>query len=373
MLIPTRIEPSVLPADLTPRRVDAEFRRLLASGVEMHVAGAARKNPKGLLSRGYAPRHRIDLFDTTFYVAKVRQNEDIRFFVAYILQPQRSTGRPRIHPRIFYKDISLVWRSASHFIRSDDENWIGKGDVNIIVRDGKELIESDEATTDLPLEMQTALESLIRGVKRIPYDDVAVSLVLRRGPDDRVEPYRDFTEPRRRAAADRRNLVNGGRRIARFRRNNDPGSLVFAEGFSPDFKRGVVETVQSKSRMYGGILKRFRIVSRNKKVQYLFFGGPHQAWIGSCQATTTELSSFGVRTIDVAADEHFLLPGFEYHSTDDEPGENGVVSQIPPGFAGAWSKVDPTRADASPWLERVPVIREFRRTLLRRSKERGRT
>ena len=120
--------------------------------------------------------------------------------------------------------------------------------------------------------------------------------------------------------------------------------------------------------MYGGILKRFRIVSRNKKVQYLFFGGPHQAWIGSCQATTTELSSFGVRTIDVAADDQLLLPGFEYHSVDDEPGENGVVSQIPPGFAGAWSQVDPTRADASPWLERVPVIREFRRTLLRRAK-----
>jgi hypothetical protein len=64
-----------------------------------------------------------------------------------------------------------------------------------------------------------------------------------------------------------------------------------------------------------------------------------------------------VRTVDVVADEDVFVPGYEYHYLED-----GVLySQIPPGFAGAASDVDPTRADASPWLEKLPVIQEFRR------------
>ena len=84
---------------------------------------------------------------------------------------------------------------------------------------------------------------------------------------------------------------------------------------------------------------------------------PRQVWIIPAQALTTELSSYGVRTIDVVADEDLFVPGYEYHYR--EGGE--LYSQIPPGFAGPASEVDPTRADASPWLERLPVIQAFRR------------
>ena len=35
------------------------------------------------------------------------------------------------------------------------------------------------------------------------------------------------------------------------------------------------------------------------------------------QATTTDLSSFGVRTLDASVDEDLLLPGFEYHFMDE--------------------------------------------------------
>jgi hypothetical protein len=44
------------------------------------------------------------------------------------------------------------------------------------------------------------------------------------------------------------------------------------------------------------------------------------------------------------------------------------VSQIPEGFAGAASEVDPSRADASRWLDQLPVIREFRRKILKDSR-----
>ncbi len=343
------------------RRIEREFLSLLDAGAKLVPVGTARKRPRALLRRGYMPRYRIDLFDTTFYLSRVRQNEDIRFFVAYLVQGSRR----QIHPRIFYKDVSLVWRSASHFVRSEQENWIGKGDVKVVRQGGEEWVESDEATTDLPLEIQTALESLIRRVSRIPTDHEAVALVLRRGPDDRVEPYRDFSGPRRHAQADRRNLVNGGRSIARFARRRDPTSLRIAKGYEPDFAAGILEVEESKSRLYGGLLRRYRILSRNQQVQYLFFAGPRQVWIGALQATTTELSSYGVRTIDVPADEDLLLPGYEYHFLDDAEDPPVFVSQIPKGFAGPSSEVDPSRADASPWLDRVPVIRQFRRQVLR--------
>jgi len=364
-VVESRVVASVEPSALSPRQVGQEFCSLLEAGAKLEPAGAARRRPRVLLER-YPPRHKIELLDVTYYLSDARQNADIRFFVAYVVRGLRARAR-RIHPRLFYKDISLTWRSASHHVRSEEENWIGKGDVKTVVEDGEELVVSNELTTDLPLEIQTALETCLRRARRVPRDEVAVGLVLRRGPDDRIEPYRDFTGPRRRAAANPRNRVNRGRPIARFTRKNDPASLRFARGYEPDFADGVVEAGEGTSRLYGGRLRRFRIVSRNRKVQYLFIAGPHQAWIASCQPTTTEIMSYGVRTLDVAVDDDLLLPGYEYHYLDESEDPPALHSQIPPGFAGAVSDVDPSRADASPWLDRVPVIREFRRKVLGRA------
>jgi hypothetical protein len=188
--------------------------------------------------------------------------------------------------------------------------------------------------------------------------------VLRRGPDDRLDPYRDFTEPRRRAAADPRNRINGGRSIARFTRRNDPSSLRFVRGFEPDFAKGLLETSTSMSRLYGGKLRRFRVLSRNRRVQYLFFAGPRHVWIIPPQATTTELSSYGLRTIDVIADEDLCIPAYEYHFMDDSEDPPVLFSQIPEGFVGEPSVHDPARSDASPWIDQLPVVREFRKKLL---------
>ncbi len=117
--------------------------------------------------------------------------------------------------------------------------------------------------------------------------------------------------------------------------------------------------------MYGGKLQRFRILSRNRKVQYLFIAGPKHVWIIPPQATTTELSTYGVRTIDVVADEDLFVPGYEYHYFDETADESEHFSQIPEGFAGELSEHDNDRADASAWLDPIPVIREFRRKVLR--------
>jgi len=244
---------------------------------------------------------------------------------------------------------------------------------------GEEVLCSAESTTDLPLEIQDALEALSRSLRRIPYDDLAPELVLRNGPADRVRPYRDFLEPRRRAAANPANLVHGGAKVAWFEEPGVPGSLRFAPGFEPDFERGVLERSTSKSALYGGEIARHRILSRNRRIQYLFLAGPRHVWIIPPQALTTELSTFGVRTVDVEVDDDLCIPGFEYHfvngdgehtSGEGEEEAGALASQIPAGYAGAKSEHDPTRADASPWLDALPVVQEFRAKVLAREARR---
>jgi hypothetical protein len=364
--IPIRIVPSARPSEQTPREVGREVRALLEAGYRLRPLGTVKAEPERLLRPAYAPRHKIELFDAVYYLSNPRQNPDLRFFVAYVLPDRTATRRRTLHPRLFYKDVSLVWRSASHFARSEAGDWIGKGDVRSFVEDGEERVVSVESTTDLPLEIQTALESLLGRVRRIPRDDDAIALVLRRAPLDRIEPYDDFVQPRRRARACPRNRVNGGRPVARFRRRNDPGSLRFVAGFEPDFDGGIVEKSRSRSRLYGGRLRRFRILSRNRHIQYLFFAGPRHVWIVPPQATTAEISSYGVRTVDVEVDEDLCVPGYEYHFVDEWQDPPVLVSQIPEGFVGEPSELDGSRADASAWLDRLPVVREFRRKVLGR-------
>jgi hypothetical protein len=50
---------------------------------------------------------------------------------------------------------------------------------------------------------------------------------------------------------------------------------------------------------------------------------------------------------------------------DDSEEPPVLYSQIPPGFAGPPCPLDDARADASPWLDRTPVVQEFRRKVLR--------
>ncbi len=359
------IVPSSRPSEADPRRVAAEFSALLDRGFKLRPAGTAKQDPERALRR-YKPRYAIDLFDTRYYLTDIRQNPDIRFFVAYV----RLGERKSLYPRIFYKDVSLVWRSASHFVRSENENWIGKGELRTEVIDGEEYGVSAEETTDLPLEIQTALEMLLRNAQRIPTDHKAVELILRRGGDNRIAAFADFTRPRENARSDPANLVNGGRTIARFTRPGDPRSLVIERGYEPDFEDGILEHTVSKSRLYGGKLERFRIVSTNREVQYLFMAGPKQVWIIPPQATSRLITSYGVRAIDVITDEDLCLPGFEYHFLDETEDPPEWVSQIPPGFVGEPSPLDPDRCNASAWIDRMPVVKQFRKEVLGRPRPR---
>jgi hypothetical protein len=363
MTLETSIITSVRPSTLSPAQVRRELETLIDDGAPVLPAGKARRKPLGLVAT-YPPSFKLELWGTRFYLSTVRQNPQLRFCIAYLAQAHYRSGRTQIYPRIFYKDGSLVWRCASHIAVNGQGIWVGKGDVTTKLISGDEYIHSLEATTDLPLELQTAVEDLSRSVGKVQRDGVALLQVLRQAPEGRIEPYREFSDPRRRAEKDRRNLINGGKPVAYFRRANDPTSLRFVKGYEPNFRRGVLEHARSKSMMYGGTIERFRVLSINKRIQYLFFAGPDNAWIVPPQTTKTELSSFGVRTIDVPIDENLCVPGYEYHYVDESVDPPEPYSQIPAGFVGHANTHDPDRADASPWIEQMPVMREFRRRLL---------
>jgi hypothetical protein len=353
----------VLPSDMTTRQVEREFRKLIGQGVRIRPAGRAKDDPSSLLSMGYTPKHKVRLFEATYYLTNFRYDINFAFFVAYV----SLDAKREIHPRLFYKDLSLVWRVATHYIRSEEDNWIGKGDLKRGFENGIEMEYSAEETTNLPLEIQSALDVISRKA-RARRDDRAVELILRNAPDGRFEPYHDFIAPRRRAASDERNLINHGEYVAFFGRKNDPTSLRFVSGFEPDFENGIIEVSRLRSRMFGGDVEKFRILSKNGEIQYQFVAAPKHAWIIPAQALTTEITTYGVRTIDVAADEDLFVPGYEYHFIDETEDPPRLLSQIPEGFAGEASEVDPSRADASPWLDMLPVIERFRRTVLRRAR-----
>lgn len=367
-LIPTEIVASVSREDLSSREVAREFQAIMDGGTKFKIAGTAKANPELLLKSKLKPKHKIALFRTSYFFSDVLQVPELRFFVCYVVQ-QSTRGKSFVYPRIVYKDLSLIWRSASHFTSEEEGIWVGKGDVREVVQDGEEMIVSDESTTDLPLEMQTSVEGLLSHSKRPAGGNGVLELVLRQSPPDRVEPYRDFIVPRQRARANPKNLVNRGKPVARFSRTNDPTSLKFTKGFEPDFENGILERSKSRSKLYGGQLLRFRILSTNQKVQYYFFAGKTHVWLAPPQALTTQLSSYGVRTIDVAADDDLSLPGYEYHHYEETENGPELYSQIPLGYVGEFCPVDDAKADAGPWLDQLPVVVEFRKLVLKSKRQ----
>ncbi len=352
--------------------VQREFMALVADDARFSIAGSANGDPDLLFQNSLKPRHKIELFDTTYYLTNIRQIPELRFMVAYIVSPVLATRGNRgrdvtrdIAVRVFYKDLSLAWRVASHYTLVDDVLWIGKGDVHDQIVDGEEVVASNESTTDIPVEMQSALELLIRNAKPSRGGLSVLDLVVRKPPGDRLRPYRDFIAPRQKAQSNPGNLINRGRSVARFTRRNDPTSLKIVAGYEPDFKNGIIERTRTRSGLYGGVLRRFRILSVNREIQYYFFAGKKHVWLMPPQATTTALSSYGVRTVDVVADDDLFIPGYEYHHYEDSSDGPVLYSQIPPGFAGEVCPYDEDKADASPWLDRIPLIKQFRRQVLK--------
>lgn len=359
--IPVETIQNVIPEEKTSYQVGRDFRQLLATGYRLRADGQAKVEPGSLLRKGYSPKYEIALFGARFFLCNQRDAHGLKVIPGYVLQSSRwRNGPATLHARLFYKDSSLVWRTASHYVNTNDEHWIGKGAVRWVKKRGMRGWFSAEETTNLPLEMQAAMDTVSQRGPRKHNDNRILGLVVRNAPTDRVWPYHDFAAPRDRAMKVAANRINNNRQIAWFEDDYDPRSLRFASGFQPDFK-AVIDVSNSRSSMYGGKIQKYRIASKNHLVQYMFVVGKQHVWLINPQAFTTELSSFGLRTVDAIADEDIFIPGYEFF---DNEGSGEIDDQIPPGFAGEVCAVDPDRADASPWNEKLPVVRSFRRSIL---------
>ena len=154
--IPVATVANVEAADKSPRRVASDFRRLLDDGYELRADGRAAGDPTALLGMGYTPKYETELFATRFFLCNQRDADGLKIMPAYVLP----AGERRIHARVFYKDSSLVWRSASHYISTPEVEWIGKGAAKSVLENGKRQWYSAEETTNLPFEMQAALDHL---------------------------------------------------------------------------------------------------------------------------------------------------------------------------------------------------------------------
>jgi len=209
--------------------------------------------------------------------------------------------------------------------------------------------------------LQSALDHVSRS-KKSRSDPEAIHLVLRRGSTSRTHPFADFTTPRQKASLHQQ--INKGKPVARFRRKGDPASLTFTRGFEPDFQNGFIECQPSGSRLYGGALEKYRFLSTNKQIQYQVVSSPTHVFVNHPQTLTTELMSYGTRTLDVFGDDDAFLPGFEYHFMDDATDPPTLYSQIPEGYVGVVGDPDPERADAAPWLEALPIVQRFRKEVL---------
>ncbi len=332
-------------------QIERDFRRLLNGGRRLATSGSAASAPEALLSGGFSPKSKLSLFGTDIYLTRPRQNPDLRFFVAYVAPKQQPS---KVFARIFYKDISLIWRCASHLFLEGEEMWIGKGDVRIDQRDGYAYTESVESTTDLPFEIQTAIELLNRA-KNVRQEVAVLEQILHRASRNRIRAFAEFTAPRTQAKRAGQ-VIAKGKKVVRFRKFDDPSSLEVLPGYEPDWDNGLVETYAHPSRLYGGTVTRYRFLSVNREIQHLLFLAPRHAWMIPPHALSTRISSFGVRVVDVNFDEEAYVPGFEYHFE-----EEGVLhSQIPEGYVGELSEIDDSRADASAWLNQIPLLRELR-------------
>ena len=194
-----------------------------------------------------------------------------------------------LFPRLFYKDSSLVWRCATHFISAPGVHWIGKGDLKRIDEEDGQTEYSAEETTNLPYEMQGALDELRRRTKEVPWDARALRRILR-GAGGRFEAYADFIGPSRRAAA---KPATASTRA--------PGG-----GFESR-KTGLPAHRAGASRPTSDAWERCRSASRSmaasreaahplaeREIQYQFVAGP--ARLDHPASAHHRLSSYGVRS-----------------------------------------------------------------------------
>jgi len=137
--------------------------------------------------------------------------------------------------------------------------------------------------------------------------------------------------------------------------------------------------------IYGNHDVRENSLKPNDSIHILFAGGHLQRlsedtpWIGTVGGTRVVVGGtvWGERLpkqFDPKDPDHALtvwvthhdifIPGYEYHHMEETKNGPELYSQIPKGFAGKTCPLDDAKADASAWLDQLPVVKQFRKSVL---------
>jgi hypothetical protein len=122
---------------------------------------------------------------------------------------------------------------------------------------------------------------------------------------------------------------------------------------------------RSASHLYGGVVRKYRIRSENGAIQYQFVASPTHVWINPPQTLTTELTTYGLRTLDVHAPEELCVPGYEYHFMDESPRPPDAALPDPARLRGRDERGGHDPGRHLGLNEALPVVREFRRRFRR--------
>ncbi len=317
------------------------FDRLVERGTPIQIYG--QTSFRALERDGLGPKHQVKFGADTYYFSHPFIDAGGRtVFVMYLHHVDSTTGRPVIFVNAVYRSNSQnVWRAASS---SPDGRYIGKG--------------LGETSQMLPVELQGHLERMVShqqvggGLHEIPGRFYHVL-----GEDERT-PLVTLLNVRQ--------LPNTPKVIVAREdtsRHMDPHvanhHFIFTPGYEPNFHHGVVHNFTTENPIYG-MVSSYVVRSTNGALQYLFnVDRAGRVWIGGVQTTSVALNRQGVRVDRVTVPDALLTPAFEY------------LRQMPRGYEVGplhmKERMHPTDshyADATPFLNQLGVIQDFRRYVL---------
>jgi len=336
------------------------FKEALDQGIPLRIYAPEDEDDipvtyEYLALEGHAPLHRIRFGDDTYYISRPFIGPDNRIsFIAYCQHIDSRDNKPKLFVNEFYFSGShAVWRAASHRAWG----WIGKG--------------VDEHSQTLPLEIIPFLNRIVEKAGNIETREYDLFKILGIGGiipaesqifthvdvlnGQRAAPELDLTGSRRIVVAEEVSLAPADSdELHRYRFPD--------EGYKPDFTSKKILRYPSRNDVYGRITH-YRILSRNKKLQYLFnVSEEGLVWIGSVQSVSKDLNRQGVRQ-DAP---NIIVPPTLLQAPYDYPSE--IVKNLPQGYLGDDHPGHPEYASAAKFTEKIDLVVEFRAEVLSRDR-----
>lgn len=331
-------------SNITPN----EFEDLLKSpGLKMFKPAAI--SMKELAKMDLMPAHKIVFGNYKYFISPLFDIGGRPACICYFYRPADNGNGHELYVRAFYKSNShAIWKVDSHRVHikpSDDKEldearkgWFGKG------------INQESVT--LPSEIQSSMNEIISAhygqnlAQNKKLNNSFYRVVLK---ESTRRPPKEFT----------RSMVYEpeiSKRFAHFKKPNDPESLEIYAGYGPELDKPPLEKYSEYNEHYRGIVDSYVINSKNGALHYIFnVSKKRKVWISAVQSSSALLTRFGVKREKIKVPTGLMVQAQEY------------LDEIPKGFAG--KRVHSVYYDASAWVDKLPINKEFREKVLHNTQD----